>query len=129
MRKRTKKTVLVVEDEAEIREFASTVVELEGYRVLQTGDADEGMRLLKENQVSLILLDLRLTNGDGWAILEQLKKEPELSSVPVVIFTALAAASQKQRAQKAGATAYLVKPLSYVELSSEIARVIHKREH
>ena len=128
MRKRTKKTVLV-EDEAEIREFASTVVELEGYRVLQTGDADEGMRLLKENQVSLILLDLRLTNGDGWAILEQLKKEPELSSVPVVIFTALAAASQKQRAQKAGATAYLVKPLSYVELSSEIARVIHKREH
>ena len=129
MGKRTKKTVLVIEDEAEIREFASMVVELEGYRVLQTGDGDEGMRLLKENQVSLVLLDLRLTNGDGWAILEQMKKEPELSSVPVVIFTAFAAASQKRRAQKAGAIAYLVKPLSYVELSSEIARVIHKREH
>ena len=129
MQKRTKKTVLVVEDEAEIREFASTVVELEGYRVLQTGDADEGMRLLKENQVSLVLLDLRLTNGDGWAILEQLKKERKLSSIPVVVFTALAATSQKRRAQEAGATAYLVKPLSYVELSSEIARVIHEREH
>ena len=129
MRKRTKKTVLVVEDEAEIREFASMVVELEGYRVFQTGDADEGMRLLKENQVSLVLLDLMLTNGDGWAILEQLKKEPDLSSVPVIIFTALAAASQKRRAQEAGASAYLVKPLSYFDLSSEISRVIHEREH
>ena len=52
------KTILVVEDEADVRNFASRVLELEGYRVLQAEDGEEGMRLVRKRQVALVLLEL-----------------------------------------------------------------------
>ena len=77
IRKGETKTVLIIEDESEVRNFASRVLELEGYRVLQIEDGDEGLRLVRRGGISLVLLDLRLPGDDGWAVLEQLKKEPE----------------------------------------------------
>ena len=82
------RTVLVIEDEANIRNFASRVLELEGYRVLQAENGDEGLRLVRESQVGLIVLDLKLPGVDGRLVLEQLKNDPELSSIPIVVFTA-----------------------------------------
>ena len=116
------RTVLIIEDEANIRNFASRVLELEGYRVLQTENGDEGFRLLRESQIDLILLDLKLTGDDGWLILQQLKSDPELSSVPVIVFTASPAASQREKALKMGATDYLVKPVSAITLRETVAR-------
>ena len=71
-----KKTVLVIEDEVNVRNFASRVLELEGYRVLQTENGDEGLRLVRESQVDFIVLDLKLPSGDGWIVLQQLKNDP-----------------------------------------------------
>jgi len=88
------KTVLIIEDEANILNFASRVLELEGYHVLQAKDSDEGLRLVRESQVALVLLDLRLPGHDGWWVLDQIKKEPELSAILVIVFTVLAAVSQ-----------------------------------
>lgn len=119
-----RETILVIEDEPEIRGFASRVCELEGYRVLQAEDGDTGLRLAKKNRVSLVLLDLRLPGHDGWAVLKQLKSNPELSSIPVVVFTASAAASQRNRALAAGASDYLVKPLSADRLRKAIASAL-----
>ena len=89
-----KKIVLVIEDEANIRSFTSRVLDLEGYRVLQAENGDEGLRLVRESQVDLIVLDLKLPGVDGRLVLEQLRNDPELSSIPVVVFTASAAAPQ-----------------------------------
>lgn len=119
-----RETILVIEDEPEIRGFASRVCELEGYRVLQAEDGDAGLRLAEKNRVSLVLLDLRLPGHDGWAVLKQLKSNPELSSIPVVVFTASAAASQRNRALAAGASDYLVKPLSADRLRKAIASAL-----
>jgi len=119
-----RETILVIEDEPEIRGFASRVCELEGYRVLQAEDGDTGLRLAEKNRVSLVLLDLRLPGHDGWAVLKQLKSNPELSSIPVVVFTASAAASQRNRALAAGASDYLVKPLSADRLRKAIASAL-----
>lgn len=119
-----RETILVIEDEPEIRGFASRVCELEGYRVLQAEDGDTGLRLAEKNRVSLVLLDLRLPRHDGWAVLKQLKSNPELSSIPVVVFTASAAASQRNRALAAGASDYLVKPLSADRLRKAIASAL-----
>jgi len=130
MKGRKKKTVLIIEDEAEIRSFASRVLELEGYQVLQAGDGDEGLRLARGNQVALALLDLRLPGRDGWAVLSQIKGDPELSSIPVVVFTASAAAQQRSQALAGGAADYLVKPLSATSLRESIARILRqKRRH
>jgi len=123
-KKGNRATILIIEDEDDIRTFASRVLELEGYRVLQAGDGDEGLRLARGNQVALVLLDLRLPGRDGWAVLSQMKDDPELSSIPVVVFTASAGVPQQSRALAGGAADYLVKPLSATSLRKSIARVL-----
>ncbi len=120
------KTVLIIEDEAEIRNFASRVLELEGYRVLQAENGEEGMGLVRKSRISLVLLDLRLPGHDGWVELEQIKNEPELSAIPVIVFTASAGVSQQERALSMGAADYLVKPLSAARLRKAVARVLHR---
>jgi adenylate cyclase len=124
VKKGNRATILIIEDEDDIRTFASRVLELEGYRVLQASDGDEGLKLARGNQVALVLLDLRLPGRDGWAVLSQMKSDPELSSIPVVVFTASAGVPQQSRALAGGAADYLVKPLSATSLRESIARIL-----
>jgi len=119
------KTVLIIDDEADIRNFASRVLELEGYHVLQAVDGDEGLVLARENRIALILLDLRLPGHDGWVVLTELKNDPALSTIPVVVFTASAEAAQRERALSMGAADYLVKPLSAASLRESVSRILH----
>jgi CheY-like chemotaxis protein len=123
VKKGSRATILIIEDEDDIRTFASRVLELEGYRVLQASDGDEGLRLARESRVALVLLDLKLPGRDGWVVLSQMKSDPELSSIPVVVFTASAAAQQRSQALAGGAADYLVKPLSATSLRESIARI------
>lgn len=123
-KKRETKTVLIIEDETNVRHFASRTLELEGYHILQAEDGKEGMRLMKEGRVSLVLLDLRLPKRNGWAVLVRMKSEPELSAIPVIVFTASAGVPQRERALSMGAADYLVKPLSAASLKEAIARIL-----
>jgi len=116
--------ILIIEDEEDIRDFAARVLELEGYRVLQAGDGGEGLRMLRQHPVSLVLLDLRLPDCDGWTLLEELKGDPQLSMVPVVMFTASAAVSRRSQAMAVGAVDYLVKPLSAARLKETVHSVL-----
>lgn len=118
------KTILIIEDEAEMRSFTGRVLELEGYRVLVTEDSDEGMKLARGNRVALVLLDLRLSGDDGWWVLTQMKNEPGLSVIPVIIFTASAAKQQRERALSMGAADYLIKPLSTASLREAVTRTL-----
>ena len=120
-------TVLIIEDEAEVRHFVSRVLGLEGYCVLQAEDGDMGMELVGENRVALVLLDLRLPGRDGWSVLVQMKGEPSLSLIPVVVLTASAGVPQRERALSMGAADYLVKPLSAGGLREAVARVLCRK--
>ena len=126
MKKDERKTILVIEDEPEVCNFASRVLELEGYNVLQAEDGDNGLRLVRQNDCALVLLDLWLPGRDGWAVLEEMKADPELCTIPVVVFTASAAIPQHQRALSMGAADYLIKPVSAVSLSKTVARVLNR---
>jgi len=126
-KKRKTKTVLIIEDEADIRDFACRLLELEGYRVLQAADVDTGMRLVRQVRPSLVLLDLRLPGGDGWTVLEQIKSEAGLSAIPIIVFTASARESQRERALSMGAADYLVKPLSAASLKEAVAQVLSQK--
>jgi len=121
------KTVLIIEDEADIRDFACRVLELEGYCAIQAVDGDKGMRLVRQVRPSLLLLDLRLPGGDGWTVLEQIKSEAGLSAIPVIVFTASARESQREKALSMGAADYLVKPLSAASLKEAVAQVLGQK--
>ena len=125
--KRGEYVVLIVDDEADVRNFASRVLELEGYRVIQAGDGDRGIEIIKRRQVSLVLLDLRLPGHDGWWLLEEMKSEPSLSAIPVIVFTAIAEASERERALGMGAADYLVKSLSAANLRKSVTRILRRR--
>jgi CheY-like chemotaxis protein len=128
LKKLKDKTVLIIEDDADIRNFARRVLELEGYRVLQTETGDEGLRLARENKVNLALLDLRLPGSSGWAILEQIKSDPEISAIPVIVFTASYGMQQHDQALALGAADYLIKPLSATGLRKAVARVLKRKK-
>lgn len=122
-------TVLIIEDDADIRTFAYRVVELEGYTCLQADNADKTFRLLRENDVNLVLLDLRLADDNGWLILAQLKSNAETAPIPVIVFTASFGEQQKAQALEMGAADYLIKPLSANMLKDAITRALQLKNN
>ena len=123
------KTVLVVEDEYDIRRFARRLLELEGYDVLEAANGDEALRIIKETtDLSMVLLDLRLPGRDGWVVMDEMKKAPKLRRIPVVVFSASAAEWQRKKALNKGAVGYLVKPLDAASLRQAIATTTHWEE-
>lgn len=127
-KKRQAKTILIIEDETDIQNFISRVLELEGYQVLKAGDGKTGMEIIRENPVALVLLDLRLPHPNGWSVLRAIKRNPEFSSIPVVVLTAIAELPQRKKTLRMGASQYLTKPLSAHILSQTIASILHQEE-
>ena len=121
------KIILVIEDQVDVRNFTSRVLELECYRVIQAGDAEEGLRIIRQEPVALVLLDLRLPGRDGWSVLEELKNDPVLSLIPVLVFTASAEVPQGEKALGMGAAGYLVKPISTAHLKRAITRKLGRK--
>jgi CheY-like chemotaxis protein len=118
------RTVLVVEDNREIRDVAALVLELEGYHVLQAPDGDCGLRLARQHDVDLVVLDLKLPTISGWELLDEWMADPRLASVPVIVFSAYAEADCKSQALQAGAWEYLVKPQGADRLRSAVASAL-----
>jgi DNA-binding response OmpR family regulator len=126
-RKPKVKTILIIEDDVDIQTFVSRVLELEGYLVLKAGDGKTGMEIIRENTIALVLLDLRLPGPDGWSILREVKHDPKLSKIPIVVLTAIAESVQRRRTLRMGAAQYLIKPLSAHSLSKSIASILHQK--
>lgn len=122
------KTILIIEDENDIRIFATRVLELEGYRVVGAGDGDDGLKLVREDRVDLVLLDLRLPGRDGWSVLEQMKSEPQLSKIPVLAFTASVGEATRERVIDMGAIGFLVKPLRADSLKEAVDGILLETE-
>jgi len=122
------KAILIIEDEADLQNFISRVLELEGYEVFRAGDGRTGLFLLRGNHVDLVLLDLRLPGTDGWTVLREIRRDPALAPVPVVVLTAIAEAIHRKKTLRMGATKYLVKPLSASDLMQTIAIVLSEQE-
>lgn len=125
-KRRSRKTVLVVEDEADVRAFVKRVLNLEGYSVLEAEDGGQGLSELRrpDRGIDLVLLDLKLPVEDGWAVLQQMKEEPHLRDIPVIVFSAFAGGDSQDKARLLNASGYLVKPLSSRLLAENVRRAL-----
>ncbi|HEU4437224.1 MAG TPA: response regulator, partial [candidate division Zixibacteria bacterium] len=81
------KSVLVVEDDADIRQLLWRYLEKEKYKVLLAKDGEEGLEAAEAQKPDVIILDLMLPRRDGLSVLKELRGKPELSSIPVLILT------------------------------------------
>jgi DNA-binding response OmpR family regulator len=120
--KNSKGFVLLIEDDADLRRFATLVLELEQYSVLQAENGELGLELARRNDCGLVLLDLRLSGLDGWSVLKEFKEDPKLSNIPVFVFSASADIVLREKAMSLGAADYLLKPLSAAGLREAVAR-------
>ena len=120
-------TVLIIEDDLAFRTFTRRVLELERYRVLEATTGEEGLKLLRDTQVNLVLLDLKLPDINGWTVLEHIKSETEISAIPVIILTASVGVPQQDPSLATDAAYYLTKPMSVACLKSAVARILKSK--
>lgn len=112
--------VLVVDDDAGVRELMQRFLESKNYRVLTAASGTEGLALAREHRPAAITLDVVLPGQDGWEVLSELKSEPATAGIPVVMVTFL---EERQRGYALGAADYLVKPVAWDDLTSRLARL------
>ena len=110
-------TILVVEDDAQIRNFITYTLKQEGFPCLTAGTAQNALTQLVSGQIDLVLLDLGLPDFDG---MEVIKKVREWSEVPIIVVSARDQDNEKASALDNGADDYLTKPFSATELMARI---------
>jgi CheY-like chemotaxis protein len=108
-------TVLVIDDEAIVRDLMQRFLVKEGFRVALATGGEEGVRLAKELRPDAITLDVMMPGMDGWAVLSALKADPDVADIPVIMLTIV---DDKNLGYALGASDYLTKPLDRERLLS-----------
>jgi two-component system KDP operon response regulator KdpE len=116
--------VLLVEDDRELRRTLHDALAVDGYAVLTAASLSEGLALVANAPVDLVLLDLGLPDGDGEALLESLRRR---SNLPVLVISARQTEAQRIRLLDAGADDYLVKPFGVGELLARMRVALRHR--
>jgi len=118
--------ILVVEDEAPIRDMLCFVLEQNGYQPMTAGDYDSALNLLVEPYPDLVLLDWMLPGGSGIQIAKKMKQHDVTRSIPIIMITARGEEEDKVRGLEVGADDYVTKPFSPKELMARIKAVIRR---
>ena len=109
--------ILIVEDEATVRDTLALNLRAEGYTVLAAGDGATGLRLAREEDPDLVVLDLMLPELDGLSLTRMLRRD---SQVPIIMLTARGTEMDKITGLETGADDYVVKPFSLGELLARV---------
>ncbi|MBM4028421.1 MAG: response regulator transcription factor [Planctomycetes bacterium] len=121
-----KTKILVVDDEADIRELVRLNLTREGYEVLDCESGEEAIRLARSQTPDLIVLDLMLPGMDGLEVCKKLKADSRTAPVPIVILTAKGEEADVVAGLEVGADDYVVKPFSGKVLVARVRRLLRK---
>jgi len=115
------KKVLVVDDELDVRTFVSTLLETSGYKPLPAVDGKEGMVIARREKPSVVILDVMMPNESGIGMYRELKTDPDLKNIPVIMLSALSRKtffhSQKVMDEYKGEK--IPEPAAYIEKPAE----------
>jgi len=121
--------ILVVDDDHVFVEATRAVLESKNYQVSVAYDGDEGLQKAREDKPDAIILDIIMPTKDGFTVCEQLKEDPELTGIPVLVLTSFASDKGKTNIpESAGLTLeaedYLDKPVDPAELINRIEKLL-----
>jgi two-component system chemotaxis response regulator CheY len=121
-----KKTILVVDDFASIRQFVCETLERKGYTTLGATNGNEAFTVLTENSadVSLVLTDYNMPDCTGFELLKKIKENPAVSKVPVIFLTTESSPDKMRSAKEAGLAAWIKKPYRAETFFAQIENVI-----
>jgi CheY-like chemotaxis protein len=116
--------ILVIEDEAPIRENLLRFLKFEGYQVTAAENGAAGLDAIRTEPPDLILCDVMMPKMTGFELMAELKKEPLLSAIPFIFLTASAEKDSIEKGIAMGAMDYVTKPFNLVELATLIRRLL-----
>ncbi|MCC5879728.1 MAG: phosphate regulon transcriptional regulator PhoB [Idiomarina sp.] len=118
--------ILIVEDEAPIREMLAFVMEQHGYQPVEAGDFDKALEAVCEPYPDMVLLDWMLPGGSGIQLAKQLKSQDHTRHIPIIMLTARSEEEDKIRGLEVGADDYITKPFSPKELMARMRAVFRR---
>lgn len=122
----SKHRILVIEDQEDVRENISELLELSNYDVEAAGNGKEGVKKALSSPPDLVLCDIMMPEMDGYEVLYLLSKNPETSSLPFIFLTAKAEKADFRKGMNMGADDYITKPFEEMELLGAIERRLKK---
>lgn len=121
------KTILIVEDNSASRELIREILLGTGHQVFEAGNGEEALQLVREKRPDLVLLDIQLPKLDGFAVLRQLRQNPQSAHLHVVAVTAYAMRGDRERALSAGFDGYITKPIDSAALITQIHQLLQQK--
>jgi DNA-binding response OmpR family regulator len=118
------KKILIVDDDPDIRHGLNIRLKANQYDTFFAADAFSSIVEARKHEPDLIILDLGLPAGDGFIVMERLKKLPSLAVIPIIVVSARDIRANQERALKMGAKAFLQKPVDDAELLSVIRKAL-----
>jgi len=108
--------ILAIDDEPAILEIEKEALEAEGFKVTGATSGPEGLKLLREEDPDLVILDVLMPGMDGWEVLRRIESDPTTAGVPVIMLTALGGDEDILRGLEEGAVEYITKPFHLQDL-------------
>jgi CheY-like chemotaxis protein len=116
--------ILIVEDNEKNRKLVRDVLQVRGYKTIETETGEEGIRMAQESQPALILMDIQLPGIDGITALKRLKADPKTKNIPVIAVTASAMTLKREAMLAEGFAGYQNKPISVKDFLEEVRSVL-----
>jgi len=118
------KTVLIIEDEADAAELFAEMMRVSGFRVQKTSSSAPALNMMTAEKPDVVLLDIMMPEVSGLDILRQIRNDPALASIPVIVVSAKSLPSDIKNGMEAGASTYLTKPVGFIELKEAVERAL-----
>lgn len=117
---KTNKTILIVEDNELNMKLFNDLLEAQGYTILQTRQGIDGLKLAREKNPDLILMDIQLPEISGLEIIKWIKEDEKLKTIPIIAVTAFAMKGDEKKIRESGCEAYISKPISIADFLQTI---------
>ncbi|MCA1247412.1 heavy metal response regulator transcription factor [Massilia sp. MS-15] len=119
-------TILVIEDEPKTGDYLQRGLAESGFAVRLARNGRDGLAIVREDEIALVVLDVMLPRMDGWQVLGALRADPDTEQLPVLFLTARDEVEDRVRGLELGADDYLVKPFAFVELVARIRTLLRR---
>ena len=119
-----KKTVLIIEDEEDAAELFAEMMRVNGFHVVKTSSSAPAIAMMADQKPDIVLLDIMMPEISGLDILREMRRDPALMNIPVVVVSAKSLPTDIRHGMEAGASMYLTKPVGFLDLKEAVERAL-----
>ena len=119
-----KKKILIADDNENIRDALTYLLEDEGYALSMAKDGSDALKKVREFHPDILFLDIMMPEMNGYEVCRVIKSDPKLKNIYVIMLTAKGQVAEQERGKEVGADEYIVKPFSPMEILSKIKNIL-----